>query len=89
VLEIKCPWNKGKPESALPYPNVPWWGLYKFNSVYPYCSLESAWFLTYEMKNWFQSLLSNGSTCTATPRYYMPQVQGLMVGLYKLNPVDP
>lgn len=25
VLEIKCPWNKGRPESARPYPNVPWY----------------------------------------------------------------
>ena len=25
VLEIKCPWNRGRPESAKPYPNVPWY----------------------------------------------------------------
>jgi uracil-DNA glycosylase len=25
VLEIKCPWNKGRPESATPYPGVPWY----------------------------------------------------------------
>ena len=25
ILEIKCPWNKGRPEQAKPYPNVPWY----------------------------------------------------------------
>ena len=25
VLETKCPWNRGRPESAKPYPNVPWY----------------------------------------------------------------
>jgi uracil-DNA glycosylase len=25
VLEIKCPFNKGKPLAAKPYPNVPWY----------------------------------------------------------------
>ena len=25
VLEIKCPWNKGDPLGAVPYPTVPWY----------------------------------------------------------------
>lgn len=25
VLEIKCPWNKGDPLNAVPYPRVPWY----------------------------------------------------------------
>lgn len=25
VLEIKCPWNRGKPRDASPYPIVPWY----------------------------------------------------------------
>jgi hypothetical protein len=44
-------------------------GLYTLTPVVTY-SLKAPDFqpLSYEVKNWFQSFLSNGSTCPATPR---------------------
>jgi hypothetical protein len=44
-------------------------------------------------ENWFQSLLSNGSTCTAYTEALLRACDELVAemgwGLYKLNPADP
>ena len=44
VLEIKCPWNKGDPHSAKPYPNVPWYYVPQVQGLMavfdrPYCDV--------------------------------------------------
>lgn len=44
ILEIKCPWNKGRPEQARPYPNVPWYYMPQVQGLMavfdrPYCDV--------------------------------------------------
>jgi hypothetical protein len=60
--------------------------VYKLNPADPYIERRLVSTLhSYEVKTWFQSLLSNGSTCTATPWHrdeFAPYQAG---GLYKLR----
>jgi uracil-DNA glycosylase len=44
VLEIKCPWNKGDPLNAVPYPTVPWYYVPQVQGLMavfdrPYCDV--------------------------------------------------
>jgi uracil-DNA glycosylase len=44
VLEIKCPWNKGDPLNAVPYPRVPWYYVPQVQGLMavfdrPYCDV--------------------------------------------------
>ena len=44
VLEIKCPWNKGDPLGAVPYPTVPWYYVPQVQGLMavfdrPYCDV--------------------------------------------------